>query len=147
MYLSDDKGGLTGVVAIDSSIGGTVDKLNQESGDYETSYSFVAKADGEIIIHKNEEYIISLTVIGFAGRWGGEEFLILCPETGLAGAVDPAEKMCSFISLCECGMGKMVTISAGCSELRKDESEDDLVRQADENLYKAKKPGKNRAFG
>ncbi len=57
--------------------------------------------------------IDKLRTTDIAGRWGGEEFLILCPETGLDGAVDLVRKICSLISSCQYGSDVKVTISAG----------------------------------
>jgi len=78
------------------------------------------------------------------GRWGGEEFLIVCPETTLEGAKKLAEKLRKKIekqSFKEIGCK---TISMGVAQIAKDEWDEDMIRRADRNLYKAKQSGRNR---
>jgi len=75
-----------------------------------------------------------------AFRYGGEEFLILLPETSLKNASDLAERLRGAV---EAGAG--VTISLGVSTLNKDmQGADELVKKADEALYRAKDKGRNR---
>ncbi|MBN1411411.1 MAG: diguanylate cyclase [Spirochaetales bacterium] len=81
------------------------------------------------------------------GRWGGEEFLILCPETNLNGSKELAEKIRQIINNYKFDVEKTLSISAGCSELSKGENTNDLIRRADQNLYKAKKTGRNKTVG
>jgi diguanylate cyclase (GGDEF)-like protein len=84
------------------------------------------------------------------GRIGGEEFVILFPNTGLGTAFAVAEKIRTFF---ESSMvdydGKMlsITISMGISSLGSgNEHIDDLLRQADEACYAAKDGGRNRTI-
>jgi polar amino acid transport system substrate-binding protein len=78
------------------------------------------------------------------GRWGGEEFLIICPETELEGARLLAEQLCREIEALEFpGIGK-VTASFGVAEHHPGEQENELVSRADNALYRAKHNGKNR---
>src|SRR5690554_2006934 len=82
-----------------------------------------------------------------ASRWGGEEFLILLPDTSLLQALALAERLraevakTSFISK---GARMPVTISAGVCSIAKAGSISDLLKQADINLYSAKEDGRNR---
>jgi polar amino acid transport system substrate-binding protein len=78
------------------------------------------------------------------GRWGGEEFLIVCPETGLDGARQLAEQLRHKIELLEfSGIGK-VSASFGVAEHRGGEQENEMVSRTDSALYQAKHNGKNR---
>ena len=54
------------------------------------------------------------------GRWGGEEFLIICPETKLAGAFELAERVRKLIAKQDFSFGDCVTISFGVSEYRRE---------------------------
>ena len=78
------------------------------------------------------------------GRWGGEEFLIVCPQTTLEQALRLAEHMRASVQAhAFAGIGSK-TSSFGVAVLRQGETADDLVRRADEALYQAKKSGRNR---
>lgn len=80
-------------------------------------------------------------------RYGGEEFLVLLPETDLEGATALAEKIRSSTSLRPFGDGERIfnlTLSAGASTLRDDESGNDMIARADMALYHAKEAGRNR---
>jgi diguanylate cyclase (GGDEF)-like protein len=83
-----------------------------------------------------------------SGRWGGEEFVIVLPETGVDGAVDVAERIRSTFAATQfaAANGEIVTITAsfGVAALHPGMSSNDVVRAADEALYAAKRNGKNR---
>lgn len=82
------------------------------------------------------------------GRWGGEEFLILMPETDREGGLELAEKIRSRIQAEAIAYGEnsfRVTITAGIAAcLDGEESVDDCVRRADEALLSGKADGRNR---
>ncbi len=77
------------------------------------------------------------------GRWGGEEFLLLLPETDLTGALEVAEKVCRSIANCALNQVGRVTISCGVAQMRATDSADDLIKRADDALYEAKHRGRN----
>lgn len=81
------------------------------------------------------------------GRWGGEEFLVVCPNTRAAGARDLAERLRRRIEQHEFPSGLRITASIGCAEHVHGESLDRLVARADAALYRAKAEGKNRVCG
>jgi len=82
------------------------------------------------------------------GRMGGEEFLVLLPETGLDAACVAAERIRSAVEAARFEDGERddlrITISIGVSVAGEDASYEDLVRRADEAVYKAKSSGRNR---
>lgn len=90
------------------------------------------------------------------GRYGGEEFLLVMPETGLEGALGVAEKVRALIEgspLSVDGLEPMhVTLTIGVSSLEISELEGlgtlpsvrDLIERADTRLYEAKRAGRNR---
>ncbi|HPF39326.1 MAG TPA: diguanylate cyclase [Phycisphaerae bacterium] len=89
--------------------------------------------------HATERDIVS--------RWGGEEFLIIRPRTGLVEAVRWAEKLRDELSrTVRCGgdEGAPVTVSLGVSTVRSVEFAQGAIDQADEALYQAKRRGRNR---
>jgi diguanylate cyclase len=80
------------------------------------------------------------------GRYGGEEFLVILPNTDLNNAYKASERIRLNIenTIFE-DVGK-VTISAGYVEF-KNETIDELIDLADQSLYKAKNAGKNTVYG
>jgi len=82
----------------------------------------------------------------FVGRYGGEEFLALLPDTDREGAVEVAEKMRVAIAETEVpGLNRRVTASFGIAIMPFEAREpDELMRMADRALYVAKASGRNR---
>ncbi|QOJ22698.1 MAG: GGDEF domain-containing protein [Gammaproteobacteria bacterium] len=81
-------------------------------------------------------------------RWGGEEFLIFLPETRLADAVTIAERMRSKISTIQLTTEKnkklLFTASFGVAHTYvASVSLDELISKADQQLYRAKRQGRN----
>jgi len=77
-------------------------------------------------------------------RWGGEEFLIVLPETSLHKAVILAEKLRYIIETYKFYEPNHITCSFGVTELHSGESEDDVLKRVDEFLYRAKELGRNK---
>jgi diguanylate cyclase (GGDEF)-like protein len=81
-----------------------------------------------------------------AGRWGGEEFLLLLPGADLGGAIQLAERVRAglaerrFLSVPEL----RVTASFGVAEYAGEANSEQLVAAADSALYRAKRAGKDR---
>lgn len=78
------------------------------------------------------------------GRWGGEEFLVLCPETGGQQAVTFAERLCEQSRALAFSTDRVQTLSAGVAELNATDTGDSLLRRADAALYRAKHEGRDR---
>jgi diguanylate cyclase (GGDEF)-like protein len=81
------------------------------------------------------------------GRWGGEEFLVLLPDTGAAGALHAAEDLRSAVGGTPIrwhASPLRVTVSAGVAVRRAGETPEQLLRRADEALYAAKDAGRDR---
>jgi two-component system cell cycle response regulator len=79
------------------------------------------------------------------GRLGGEEFLVLLPDTDEDAAAVAADRL--RLAVARADGPARVTASAGWAVLADDEGPDDLVRRADTALYGAKAAGRNRAQG
>ena len=89
----------------------------------------------------------SLRAGDFAGRYGGEEFLILLPGTGLEGAVEAAARLRASVSAIRVPVvDRHISLSVGIAVLP-DHALDaqSLERAADRALYAAKKAGRDRA--
>jgi diguanylate cyclase (GGDEF)-like protein len=80
-------------------------------------------------------------------RYGGEEFLVLLPETDLSGALSLGEKIRTMALDRIFGSQERhfhLTLSVGAAELHADESGNDMIARADMALYHAKETGRNR---
>jgi diguanylate cyclase len=83
------------------------------------------------------------------GRFGGEEFVLLLPETALdAGrlAIERLQRELTKQFFLANNEKLLITFSAGVAQFRPGESEADMVRRADQAMYRAKQAGKNRVF-
>lgn len=92
----------------------------------------------------------SLRGSDFAGRFGGEEFLVLLPDTPLDQALGVAEKIRGAVQNQHLAGVGQVTISVGVALLdvaNPNQDEDVAVQRADEHLYRAKAAGRNRVVG
>jgi two-component system cell cycle response regulator len=82
-----------------------------------------------------------------AARWGGEEFLLILPDIGRAGAERAAERLRSALSadpiVCN-GNLVPVTASFGVAEFTGEEDPETLIARADSALYDAKEGGRDR---
>ncbi|HVL01254.1 MAG TPA: ABC transporter substrate binding protein [Dongiaceae bacterium] len=77
-------------------------------------------------------------VVDSVARWGGEEFLILCPSTELADAVRLAELLRSRIEQQDFNLNAPVTSSFGVAAHQSGQTLDNLIKAADSALYEAK---------
>ncbi|WP_111496948.1 GGDEF domain-containing protein [Marinobacter bohaiensis] len=80
-------------------------------------------------------------------RWGGEEFLVLLPDTSLLQALSLAERLRDTVehhTFRDHDRTLPVTLSAGVCSISQFDSIDALLRQADKQLYDAKSAGRNR---
>lgn len=80
------------------------------------------------------------------GRVGGEEFFIMLPEIGQAGATLFAERIRIEVATFhwhDLGLNHPVTISLGVTEKKEDDTLEQLIYRADRALYKAKESGRN----
>jgi len=86
----------------------------------------------------------------WAARYGGEEFVIVMPETNREQTIALAERICAGIARYPFTYGEQqpggkVTVSIGTAEFPSDaDSLGDLIRKADQAMYRAKETGRNR---
>lgn len=78
------------------------------------------------------------------GRWGGEEFILLCPESRLEQSQKMAENLRIKMTQGNWPKDIKLTSSFGVAEMKPDESISSLLKRADQALYRAKEAGRNR---
>ena len=78
------------------------------------------------------------------GRWGGEEFMILLPQSKKENAIEIAERIRKSIEEIKWEKMQKVTISLGVAEVREEDDLQSFYKRVDNRLYYAKQHGKNR---
>lgn len=78
------------------------------------------------------------------GRWGGEEFLIICPHVDLNGARILAERLRAAVAGHSFSVVGQKTCSLGVASYRSGDTAETMVKRADEALYVAKQNGRDR---
>lgn len=79
-----------------------------------------------------------------AGRWGGEEFMLLLPDCGIDCAKNIAERIRKCFAGTTFQQAQSLTVSIGFSQARENDTLDFLCVRVDEALYAAKQSGKNK---
>ena len=87
------------------------------------------------------DYIRDLNAV--LGRWGGEEFVVVCYDTGNEKAYALAEGLRRTISEEPFGKIGQITCSIGVTTINADDSFDDAFNRMDRALYNAKSSGRN----
>ncbi len=92
--------------------------------------------------------IVALSKIGLrsndsVSRWGGEEFVVLCPNTDATTVLGIAERLRELVAQTAFADVGHITVSMGVAECRSGEPWQDWFRRADKALYSAKNSGRN----
>jgi diguanylate cyclase (GGDEF)-like protein/PAS domain S-box-containing protein len=110
--------------------------------------SFGHNAGDKLLKKLANEMTGSLRPYDNLGRWGGEEFLCILPNTDIQGALDSAERFRKLISenFIEINHQRVsTTASIGVANFPHDDTEvSEILRIADAMLYEAKRNGRNR---
>jgi diguanylate cyclase (GGDEF)-like protein len=113
----------------------------------------VARTIRRNIRRYDETVIMKETEIDVASRYGGEEFVVIMPETGPDGAAIAAERLRSALATqvserlaLSLGGGetRKITGSIGVTAFRKGEDPESFIKRTDDAVYEAKRSGKNR---
>jgi len=109
------------------------DKLGHDTGD-------------DILVELSDLVSNQIRLSDLLARWGGEEFMIVLPETDSIQATILAEKLRALIDDRFFGVSIHVTCSFGVTQLHKDDDEHTLFKRVDVALYSAKERGRNRVI-
>lgn len=97
----------------------------------------------EVLVKVAEIIKENLRYMDYAGRYGGEEFIVLLHNTNIQKAVELAEKIRRSIEHFAWGDKLKITISGGVYENNSDQK-NEAIENADKLLYQAKEKGRNR---
>jgi diguanylate cyclase len=102
---------------------------------------------GDLVLQElSEVFQKNIRVTDAVGRWGGEEFLFLLPETPVQGAQLWMERVRQAVMAHRIIKGDLeinVTITLGATSFEPEDSLEKVIKQADLALYAGKKSGKN----
>ena len=105
---------------------------------------------GDSALRETGEVIkASLRAVDIVGRWGGEEFVVLLPETESVGALRAAERIRAAVAKhrYESAQGSHLTCSIGVATHPEDGTDrDGLVASSDRAMYAAKQLGRNQVI-
>lgn len=87
-----------------------------------------------------KKHVRSIDIIG---RWGGEEFFVILPQTDLAGGINLAQKLRAVVEQNHFTTIDKLTASFGVAVYQDDRTSASIVSRADKALYKAKENGRN----
>ena len=101
-------------------------------------------AAGDVMLRAVSRLLTSLARQGdTVARWGGEEFVVVLPETDLAGAERFAERLRRTIEAQSVG-DMQTSASCGVATMLPEDNVEELLGAADQALYRAKTNGRNR---
>jgi polar amino acid transport system substrate-binding protein len=77
------------------------------------------------------------------GRWGGEEFIVILPNTDIKKAKEIAEKIKNTIYSYDFEINKNISCSFGVTQFQSNDNEDSIITRVDNAMYEVKEDGKN----
>ncbi len=98
----------------------------------------------EVLRNATKVFKEHIRKIDYLVRWGGEEFVIITPETPLLSAWTLADRIRKVTEGEEFDKLRGIKLSLGVAEFKRDEDVDGFLKRVDDALYKAKSKGMNR---
>ncbi len=140
---------LTAEIARAERLGSTLTLVLADLDDFKAVNDVHGHAVGDDVLRKFAAVLRStVRDSDLAGRWGGEEFLLLLPGADAAGGAQLADRVRAAFSersfIGRDGAMVSVTCSFGVAQHRPGNDERELFGSADRALYRAKRAGKNR---
>lgn len=101
------------------------------------------KVGDEVLIKLTKVVSKSIRKNDYFGRWGGEEFVIILPETNKNQAKELAYVLRDEIKAYDFQINRDITCSFGVSQLKENDNVDSLITRVDNAMYDVKNSGKN----
>jgi diguanylate cyclase (GGDEF)-like protein/PAS domain S-box-containing protein len=102
-------------------------------------------AVGDYVLQALTQIVMeNLREIDYLVRWGGEEFIVIAPETDVEKAKVLAERIRKAIEGYRFDQAGTVTISLGVTQYGENDTADSFIKRADDAMYAAKAKGRNR---
>lgn len=101
------------------------------------------KAGDDVLINLATIFKQNIRQLDHVARWGGEEFLIICPESSQTKAAILAEKIKDIIEDFEFSPDFAITCSFGIAQSTPNDTEAAIFHRVDKALYQAKNAGRN----
>lgn len=101
----------------------------------------------DVLIHIGRLIGENIRALDGVSRWGGEEFLVVLPGSDVETTAEVAEKLRLLVSRSRCRCmppSERITMTFGISQFRKGDVINNLIKRADEALYRGKEGGRNR---
>ena len=110
--------------------------------------NFGHQVGDEVLIESAQVLSKNIRNVDILGRWGGEEFLVICPETKIEDAIKVASHINAAIKLHKFSTyPNTVTMSLGVASFNKDiKNVDNIILNADKALYQAKEEGRDKVI-
>lgn len=107
---------------------------------------FYGHLEGDVVLHRIASLVQQrIRKSDLLARWGGEEFIILLPDTDLENAVKVAESLRNAVAMESFDTVGTITCSFGvATNFEFDESPQEFIKRADNKLYESKETGRNR---
>jgi len=100
---------------------------------------------GDIVLKEMSKIVLnSVRSTDSFGRWGGEEFMLLCTNINKEATIRLAEKIRTIVEDYNFEKVGRITISLGASNYKENETKEELLKRVDTALYEAKASGRNR---
>lgn len=96
-----------------------------------------------ILISVSDVILNSVRKSDYFGRWGGEEFIIIFPNTSIDNAKRITENLRVLIETSEFEVNRKITASFGITESKESDTQNDIINRADNAMYEVKAKGKN----
>lgn len=98
----------------------------------------------DVLVKLTKSISANIREVDMFARWGGEEFVIMLPNTDENGALITAENLRSIIADADFGKAGKITASFGVAEYQPNLGSRELLKRADDALYEAKRSGRNK---
>ncbi|HFD87324.1 MAG TPA: GGDEF domain-containing protein [Gammaproteobacteria bacterium] len=101
------------------------------------------QAGDDALIHVARTITPLIRQTDFFIRWGGEEFLIICPETTVEGTAELADRLREAVAAKPAPGSSKITLSVGVTTYHPEDTLEKMIGRADKALYISKNQGKN----